>query len=104
MTQVTLTAIAADGPRERGRVNLDPDKFPEAILTYHVGSLFNVIDDPLSLDGWRNLISEIQEVATRESRLGIPITYGVDAVHGHNHLRDGTIHPHNHGLAATFNR
>ena len=104
MTQVTLTAIAADGPRESGRVNLDPDKLREAILTYHVGSLFNVIDEALSLDGWRNLISEIQDVATRESRLGIPIIYGVDAVHGHNYLREGTIFPHNHGLAATFNR
>src|SRR5690625_7596052 len=48
MTQVTLTAIAADGPRESGRVNLDPVKLSVAILTYHVCSLFTLSDDKTS--------------------------------------------------------
>jgi beta-glucosidase len=35
------------------------------------------------------------------TRLGIPIIYGVDAVHGHNNLFGATIFPHNIGLGAT---
>ncbi len=34
------------------------------------------------------------------TRLGIPILYGVDAVHGHNNLKNATIFPHNIGLGA----
>src|SRR5262249_33814722 len=33
--------------------------------------------------------------------LGIPMIYGVDAVHGHNNVRGATIFPHNIGLGAT---
>jgi len=33
--------------------------------------------------------------------LGIPIIYGVDAVHGHNNVYGATIFPHNIGLGAT---
>ena len=35
------------------------------------------------------------------SRLGIPMIYGIDAVHGHNNVRGATIFPHNIGLGAT---
>ncbi len=35
-----------------------------------------------------------------EARLEIPIIYGVDAVHGHNNVKDATIFPHNVGLGA----
>src|SRR4029079_1553694 len=33
--------------------------------------------------------------------LGIPMIYGVDAVHGHNNVNGATIFPHNIGLGAT---
>ncbi|XP_021626030.1 beta-glucosidase BoGH3B isoform X2 [Manihot esculenta] len=35
------------------------------------------------------------------SRLGIPMIYGIDAVHGHNNVYNATIFPHNVGLGAT---
>ena len=35
------------------------------------------------------------------TRLGIPIIYGVDAVHGHGNVKGATIFPHNIGLGAT---
>ncbi len=35
--------------------------------------------------------------------LGIPLIYGVDAVHGHNNVVGATIFPHNIGLGATRN-
>lgn len=35
------------------------------------------------------------------TRLGIPILYGIDAIHGHNNVFGATIFPHNIGLGAT---
>jgi hypothetical protein len=41
------------------------------------------------------------QAAALDTRLGIPIIYGVDAVHGHNNLKGAVIFPHNIGLGAT---
>jgi beta-glucosidase-like glycosyl hydrolase len=41
------------------------------------------------------------QTAALSTRLGIPIIYGVDAVHGHNNVYGATIFPHNIGLGAT---
>ncbi len=49
---------------------------------------------------WAQMVRRVQSEAL-QSRLGIPLLYGVDAVHGHNNLRGATIFPHNVGLGAT---
>jgi beta-glucosidase len=49
------------------------------------------------------MTNELQRHALEHSRLGIPLVYGVDAVHGHNNVLGATIYPHNLGLAATWN-
>jgi len=103
MTQLTLTAVAAEGGPQRDSVRLDPAKLREAVVNRHVGSILNVIGGSLTLEGWDALIRQIQGVAMRESRLGIPVLYGIDFVHGANYTRGGTIFPHNLGMAATFN-
>jgi beta-glucosidase len=51
-------------------------------------------------EDWAEMIDGYQREAL-STRLGIPILYGVDAVHGHNNLRGATIFPHNIGLGAT---
>jgi beta-glucosidase len=33
-----------------------------------------------------------------QTRLGIPLIYGVDSVHGHGNLVGATVFPHNIGL------
>jgi beta-glucosidase len=38
-----------------------------------------------------------------KTRLGIPILYGIDAVHGHNNVLGAVIFPHNIGLGCTRN-
>jgi beta-glucosidase len=53
-----------------------------------------------SAAGWANMVNGFQEYALR-TRLGIPLIYGVDAVHGHGNLKGATIFPHNIGLGAT---
>ncbi len=102
MTQLTIGVLAAQGSPQRDSVRLDPAKLREALVQRHVGSLLNVIGGSLTLEGWHALIGQIQDVATRETRLGIPVLYGIDFVHGANYTRGGTIFPHNLGLAATF--
>ena len=48
---------------------------------------------------WAAMVSEYDEAA-RRSRLGIPLLYGVDAVHGHNNVHGATIFPHTISLGA----
>jgi beta-glucosidase len=49
---------------------------------------------------WADMVDTFQRKAL-STPLGIPIIYGVDAVHGHGNLFGATIFPHNIGLGAT---
>uniref|UniRef100_A0A453FM47 beta-glucosidase n=1 Tax=Aegilops tauschii subsp. strangulata TaxID=200361 RepID=A0A453FM47_AEGTS len=49
---------------------------------------------------WINMVNEFQKGALA-TRLGIPMIYGIDAVHGNNNVYNATIFPHNVGLGAT---
>lgn len=53
-----------------------------------------------SLQDWTDMYDRLQARA-RKTRLGIPILYGVDAVHGHNNVLGAVVFPHNIGLGAT---
>lgn len=48
---------------------------------------------------WARLVGEFRE-ASRKAGSGVPILFGVDAVHGHSNLPGATIFPHNIGLGA----
>ncbi|WP_019010750.1 glycoside hydrolase family 3 protein [Deinococcus aquatilis] len=56
--------------------------------------------DPNTPQSWREMVGAFHEEA-QQSRLGIPLLYGVDAVHGHNNVVGATVFPHNIGLGAT---
>jgi beta-glucosidase len=49
---------------------------------------------------WADMVDRFQRAALR-TRLGIPLLYGVDSVHGHGNLLGATVFPHNIGLGAT---
>ncbi|XP_065622914.1 uncharacterized protein LOC111996302 isoform X1 [Quercus suber] len=49
---------------------------------------------------WIDTVNKIQNGALA-TRLGIPMIYGIDAVHGHNNVYNATIFPHNVGLGVT---
>lgn len=51
---------------------------------------------------WQNKFNELQQVAL-STRLGIPLFFGVDAIHGQNTFAGATIFPHNIGLGAAAN-
>ena len=49
---------------------------------------------------WYSMVKSYQDAATG-TRLGIPILYGADMVHGVSHMTGATVFPHNVGLGAT---
>ena len=51
-------------------------------------------------EAWINMVNSIQK-GSLSTRLGIPMIYGIDAVHGHNNVYKATIFPHNVGLGVT---
>ena len=70
------------------------------IADYGIGSLLSgggSHPDTNHFQAWTDLYDEYQRVAL-SSRLGIPLIYGIDAVHGHNNVHGATIFPHNVGL------
>jgi len=72
------------------------------IEKYGIGSVLsgggsNPADN--SPQGWLKMINGFVEESLK-TRLGIPIVYGLDAVHGHNNMKHATILPHNIGLGA----
>ncbi|KAK2975355.1 hypothetical protein RJ640_009709 [Escallonia rubra] len=53
-----------------------------------------------SAETWVHMVNELQKGALA-TRLGIPMIYGIDAIHGHNNVYKATIFPHNVGLGVT---
>lgn len=53
-----------------------------------------------SAEDWINMVNGYQKGAL-STRLGIPLIYGIDAVHGNNNAYKATIFPHNVGLGVT---
>jgi beta-glucosidase len=49
---------------------------------------------------WADMVDNFQSYAVK-SRLGIPLLYGVDAVHGNNNVDGATLFPHHIGMGAT---
>src|SRR6266436_5197734 len=49
---------------------------------------------------WKAMVDNFQSYAL-QSRLGIPLLYGVDAVHGNNNIAGAVIFPHNIGMGAS---
>ncbi|GMP22783.1 hypothetical protein CsSME_00000649 [Camellia sinensis var. sinensis] len=56
--------------------------------------------DKATSSDWIDMINRFQNAAL-ESRLGIPLLYGTDAVHGNNNVCGAIVFPHNIGLGAT---
>jgi len=50
--------------------------------------------------GWADMCDRFQSFAL-QTRLKIPLLYGVDAVHGNNNVKGAVIFPHNIGLGCT---
>ena len=73
-----------------GQLNLiDSGDLEELVRTGKSGALFNVVDPAR--------VNRLQRIAVEESRLGIPLLFGRDVIHGFH-----TLFPIPLGQAATF--
>ncbi len=76
----------------------------DEIKTKFIGSIIHTQGPTPGKDAaeWQAKFVELQKLAL-STRLGIPMFFGVDAVHGQNTYAGATIFPHNIGLGAAAN-
>lgn len=82
--------------------HLDAAKLNRALIEYHVGSILNCGGHAYDLTQWHTIINGIQTVATTQTRLKIPIVYGIDAIHGANYTLGATLFPQPLAQAASW--
>ena len=105
MTQVNLNVTYHD--RQGTSYNnydgiFSPEKLNTAIVKYRVGSILNAINHAYEIGQWHNIIKTIQDKATKDPAAnGIPVLYGIDAIHGTTFTLGSTLFPHNIGTAAS---
>ncbi|HMJ25003.1 MAG TPA: glycoside hydrolase family 3 N-terminal domain-containing protein, partial [Pyrinomonadaceae bacterium] len=99
MTQLAIGMVARGRDQE---IQIDPKKLDKALVQYGVGSILNVAEQALTVDKWHEIIGQIQ-TANKKTRLGIPVIYGIDSIHGANYVQGATLFPQEIGMAATWN-
>lgn len=107
MAQLTIDVVTKGENRYHTAepASIDIDSLRKALVDYHVGSILNTPGGKArTTEEWHAMISTIQNVAMNETRLGIPVLYGVDAIHGTTYTKGATFFPQQIGQAATFNR
>jgi len=77
MTQLTLEQFAKSG--QDGYLVLDEQKLRDGIVNHHLGSILNCGGQARTVQNWQEIITKMQDVATKETRLGIP-----SSMHRHN--------------------
>lgn len=81
---------------------------PAEVKKFHIGSVLNGggttpnNDKFATVQDWANLAEQFYQASTDESdgKVGIPLIWGSDAVHGNNNVYGMTLFPHNIGLGA----
>jgi beta-glucosidase len=103
MTQLTIEMISkGEGFNLKKPHALDSDKLQNVIVNLGVGSILNVGGHTYDVNHWNEIITGIEKYS-QQSRLKIPVLYGIDAIHGANYTVGATLYPQQIGLAATFN-
>ena len=101
--QITLDAILQKDESNKliEPHQIDLEKLDEAINKYKVGSILNVSNHTFTLEKWNGIVKTIQDAAAKSST-GVPIIYGVDAIHGATYIQKSTLFPQEIGLAASW--
>ncbi len=102
MTQVTLDVLLKKDTSLYS-YTLDTQMLKLAFDKYKIGSVLNKSNYkyPFTREQWNKLIETLQKYSIKAT--GIPIIYGIDAIHGTNYTQGATLFPQEIGLAATFN-
>ena len=94
-----------EGDKEVYSDVLDPEFLAKLLKEYHIGFfLFGGVSriGDGSPKAWANYIAKVNEYMG-ETRLKIPMLFGIDAVHGVNFMKGSTIYSHNLGVTSTWN-
>ena len=105
MAQYTIDVIAKGGDlfSSDEPFEIDPKMLDLVVGKHKVGSVLNTSNNRArTTEVWEKNIKIIQQRAIQET--GIPIVYGIDAIHGVTYTAGGTFFPQEVGMAATFNR
>ncbi len=104
MAQYTVDVI---GRQASPNTSIEPFEFNEEkmdtlLSIMKVGSILNTTNNKAqSVQTWQFIVKTIQEKALKAT--GIPVLYGVDAIHGTTYTVGATLFPQQIGMAATFN-
>ena len=99
MTQLNISVINTTGIQKD--VVLDSAKAAALVRDFHIGSFIN--GEAVPAAQWVRYSAALQRIALRESRLHVPIVYGIDHMHGASYVAGTAIFPHNINLGASFN-
>lgn len=102
MTQITIEVVSKKQGTKDQHHELNDKALEEAITKYHVGSILNVYDVAHTVDYWHEIIGKVDKAA-KNTRLAIPVIYGIDAIHGATYTQGATLFPQAISMAATFN-
>lgn len=105
MAQITLDVIGKGNDRFTSAepFSLDKQAMEKALLKYKLGSVLNTSNNRARTPAvWFDIISQIQKTAMKNK--GIPVIYGIDAIHGETYTAGATMFPQQIGQAASFNR
>ena len=87
----------------RESATFDVKKFNKFMVEYGAGSIHNTPSYPASKEDWYRIVKVIQDSTMKNSRLKIPVLYGIDNIHGANYVNGSTLLPHQIAVAATWN-
>ncbi|OYU97504.1 MAG: beta-glucosidase [Bacteroidetes bacterium B1(2017)] len=103
MTQLSIEMISQGQGYDLVKPHaLDTNKLKEVIVNLGVGSILNVGGHTYPIAHWKEIITSVQNYAS-QTRLQIPVLYGIDAIHGANYTQGSTLYPQQIALAASFN-
>ena len=88
---------------QRDSAVFDSEKFKKFVVDYGVGSIHNTAGYLSDREDWYRMVKTIQDSAIANTRLGIPILYGIDNIHGANYVKGSVMFPHQIAIAATWN-
>lgn len=110
MTQLALEMLCVQPPltpeNPKRQAPLEPHRLDsalvhEALVDLKVGSVLNCAGHAYGPAQWHEFITGIQSAAAQKPT-GIPVLYGIDAIHGATYTSGAVLGPQQIGLAATW--
>lgn len=104
MTQITLNVFFKGGKKDRRPLPLttNPELIDSAFRIYKLGSVLNTVNSKAHDKIWWNkTVKLLNQKAIKET--GIPLLFGIDAIHGAGYTTGATLYPQQIGQGASFN-